>query len=439
MNHKTAFRQGMTDGIPIALGYMAVSFTFGIMAKNAGLTAFQAVLLSLTNLTSAGQFAGLGIITASASYIEMAFTQLVINLRYCLMSCALSQKLDQRTPFFHRFFIAYGNTDEIFGVCSCKEGKLNPFYSYGVIAVASPGWAFGTFLGIISGSILPGRVLSALGVALYGMFIAVIVPPSKSSRIIAGVVLMSMAASLIFTWLPLLNQISSGFRIILLTLLIAVPVGVVSAARQGSLLDRSLTVLVFLGFAMPSFWLALLLMLYFSIDLGWLPLSGLTSLNFATLSDTGKILDVARHLVLPILVGMVGGVAGTSRFLRSSMLEVLRQDYILTARAKGLPEHTVIFRHALRNALLPVITLLGLSVPGLIGGSVIIETIFALPGLGQLFYTAVMARDYPLIMGNLVLGATLTLLGNLLADLGYALADPRIRAGARSGGKGGGL
>ena len=139
------------------------------------------------------------------------------------------------------------------------------------------------------------------------------------------------------------------------------------------------------------------------------------------------------------LVGVVGGVAGTSRFLRSSMLEVLRQDYILTARAKGLPEHTVIFRHALRNALLPVITLLGLSVPGLIGGSVIIETIFALPGLGQLFYTAVMARDYPLIMGNLVLGATLTLLGNLLADLGYALADPRIRAGARSGGKGGGL
>ena len=221
MNHQAAFRQGMTDGIPIALGYMAVSFTFGIMAKNAGLTAFQAVLLSLTNLTSAGQFAGLGIITASASYIEMAFTQLVINLRYCLLSCSLSQKLDQNTPFFHRFFIAYGNTDEIFGVCSCKDGKLDPFYSYGVIAIASPGWAFGTFLGVISGSILPGRVLSALGVALYGMFIAVIVPPSKNSRIIAGVVLISMAASFVFTLIPLLNQISSGFRIILLTLLIA--------------------------------------------------------------------------------------------------------------------------------------------------------------------------------------------------------------------------
>lgn len=221
MNRKAAFRQGMTDGIPIALGYMAVSFTFGIMAKNAGLTAFQAVLLSLTNLTSAGQFAGLGIITASASYIEMAFTQLVINLRYCLMSCALSQKLEQSTPFFHRFFIAYGNTDEIFGVCSCKEGRLNPFYSYGVIAVASPGWAFGTFLGVLSGSILPGRILSALGVALYGMFIAVIIPPSKASRIIAGVVLVSMGASFLFSCIPLLNQISSGFRIILLTLVIA--------------------------------------------------------------------------------------------------------------------------------------------------------------------------------------------------------------------------
>lgn len=225
---------------------------------------------------------------------------------------------------------------------------------------------------------------------------------------------------------------------LLLTLLIAVPIGVVSAARQGSLLDKTLTVLVFLGFAMPSFWLALLLMLYFSIDLGWLPLSGLTSLNFAQFGVGGKILDVARHLALPILVGVVGGVAGTSRFLRSSMLEVLRQDYILTARAKGLPERAVIFRHALRNALLPVITLLGLSVPGLIGGSVIIETIFALPGLGQLFYMAVMARDYPLIMGNLVLGAVLTLLGNLLADLGYALADPRIRTGARQSGQGGG-
>lgn len=221
MNHRTAFKQGMTDGIPIALGYMAVSFTFGIMAKDAGLTAFQAVLLSLTNLTSAGQFAGLGIIVASSSYLEMAFTQLVINLRYCLMSCALSQKLDLKAPFFHRFFIAYGNTDEIFGICSCREGKLDPFYCYGAISVASPGWAFGTFLGVLSGSILPARILSALGVALYGMFIAVIIPPAKTDKIIRGIVLSSMAVSFVFTIIPVLNQISSGFRIILLTLLIA--------------------------------------------------------------------------------------------------------------------------------------------------------------------------------------------------------------------------
>lgn len=221
MNHKLAFKQGMVDGIPIALGYIAVSFTFGILAKESGLTLFQAVLISLTNLTSAGQFAGLGILTASASYLEMAFTQLVINLRYCLMSCALSQKLSSQTPFFHRFFMAYGITDEIFGICSMKEGKLDPFYCYGAICVASPGWAFGTFLGVLSGSILPARALSALGVALYGMFIAIIIPPSKNNRIIAGIVLVSMLASLGFTLVPLLNQISSGFRIILLTLLIA--------------------------------------------------------------------------------------------------------------------------------------------------------------------------------------------------------------------------
>ncbi|EFL52590.1 binding-protein-dependent transport systems inner membrane component [Solidesulfovibrio fructosivorans JJ]] len=216
-----------------------------------------------------------------------------------------------------------------------------------------------------------------------------------------------------------------------LTLLIAVPIGVASAVRQGGLFDRAATVFVFIGFAMPGFWLALLLMLLFGIQWGLLPISGLTSMDFNTLSPLGKTLDLARHLALPIFIYTFGSLAGMSRFLRSSMLEVLRQDYVLTARAKGLPGHVVIYKHALRNALLPVITILGLSVPGLIGGSVIIESIFALPGLGQLFYQSVMARDYPLIMGNLVLGAVLTLAGNLLADAGYALADPRIRLGGR--------
>ncbi len=217
-----------------------------------------------------------------------------------------------------------------------------------------------------------------------------------------------------------------------ITLLIAIPIGVISAYRQGSILDKALTVFVFIGFAMPSFYLALLCMTYFSVDLGIFPISGLTSINYEQLSTWGKIKDIAWHLSLPLIIGTIGSLAGASRFARSSMLEVLRQDYILTARAKGLSEEKILFHHALRNALLPIITLLGLSIPGLIGGSVIIESIFALPGLGQLFYGAVMARDYPLIMGNLVIGAFLTLLGNMLADFMYSIADPRIKfAGAR--------
>jgi peptide/nickel transport system permease protein len=216
-----------------------------------------------------------------------------------------------------------------------------------------------------------------------------------------------------------------------LTLLLAIPLGVVAARKRGGLFDKITTLLVFIGFAMPGFWLALLLVLHFSIELQWFPLSGLESLDYESLSPLDKALDLARHLALPLFVSTFGSLAGYSRFMRSSILEVLRQEYILTARAKGLPERLVLFRHALRNALLPVITLLGLSLPGLIGGSVIIESIFSLPGMGQLFYTAVMARDYPLIMGCLVLGAVLTLLGNVLADICYGLADPRIRGGLR--------
>ena len=221
MNRRTEFATGVKDGIPICLGYLAVSFTFGIMAKNANLSVWEAVLISATNVTSAGQFAGLSLITAGASYLEMAFTQLIINLRYCLMSCALSQKLRQSTPFFHRFFIAYGVTDEIFGISVSLKDKLHPFYSYGAISVAVPGWVMGTFLGIVSGNILPERVISALSVALYGMFIAIIIPPARGNKVLAGIVAISMAASLIFAIAPVLCQISSGFRIIILTIVIA--------------------------------------------------------------------------------------------------------------------------------------------------------------------------------------------------------------------------
>ena len=185
----------------------------------------------------------------------------------------------------------------------------------------------------------------------------------------------------------------------------------------------------FTGFAIPTFWLALLLMYLFGVKLGWLPISGLHSFGGAKLTGFAWLADVARHLVLPLGVATFGSLAGLSRYTRSTMLDVIGQDYITTARAKGLSERVVIYRHALRNALLPVITLLGFSLPGLIGGSVIFETIFAIPGMGQLFYMGVMSRDYPLVMGILVIGAFLTLVGNLLADLAYAFADPRIRHG----------
>ncbi len=220
---------------------------------------------------------------------------------------------------------------------------------------------------------------------------------------------------------------------LILTLALAIPIGVTAAARQNGLFDRASTILVFVGFAMPGFWLALLLMLWLGIAWPVLPISGLTSLDYARLGPWDRFVDICRHLAMPMFIYVFGGLAGMSRYMRSAMLEVLRQDYVLTARAKGLSERAVIYGHALRNALLPVITLLGLSVPGLIGGSVIIEQIFSLPGLGQLFYQAVMSRDYPLIMANLVLGALLTLAGNLLADVGYALADPRIRTGGGRG------
>jgi peptide/nickel transport system permease protein len=210
---------------------------------------------------------------------------------------------------------------------------------------------------------------------------------------------------------------------------VSIPIGVIAAYRAHSWFDQATTLFVFFGFAMPTFWLALLLMMFFGVHLDWLPISGLTSLNFRQFTFWQKVQDLGAHVTLPVLVAAFGGLAGMSRYMRGNMLEVIRQDYITTARAKGLPERVVIFKHALRNALLPVITILGLSVPGLIGGSVIFESIFAIPGMGQLFYGAVMARDYPLVMGELVIGAVLTLLGNMLADVGYALVDPRIRAG----------
>jgi peptide/nickel transport system permease protein len=208
---------------------------------------------------------------------------------------------------------------------------------------------------------------------------------------------------------------------------ISLPIGIYSAVKHGSLFDKSMTVFVFIGFSLPTFWLAIILMILFGIKLGWLPISGMRSLYYSELSFWEKVWDIVKHLILPVLVSSFSGLAGLSRYMRASMLEVLHQDYIRTARAKGLPENKVILKHALKNALLPVVTILGLSLPELIGGSFIFETIFAWPGMGRLGYEAVMMRDYPTIMGVGTIAAALTLLGNLLADITYAYVDPRIR------------
>jgi len=220
-----------------------------------------------------------------------------------------------------------------------------------------------------------------------------------------------------------------NFSAILLTLVIGIPLGITSAVKRGRLPDKLTTIFVFIGFSTPEFWLALLLMNLFCLNLGWLPVSGIASLDFESFNIIGKVLDVARHLILPIVISTFGSLAIISRYMRTEMVGIMTQDYIRTARAKGLDENSVIYKHALKNALLPIITILGLSVPGLIGGSVIFESIFAIPGMGRLFYDAVMARDYSVIMGMLVLVAVLTLLGNLIADVAYAYVDPRIRVG----------
>ena len=216
--------RGMHDGMPIAIGYFAVAFALGIKATSAGLTPWQSALLSFLNVTSAGEAAGIALLSVGTTYVELAFTQLVINIRYLLMSCSLSQKLSPKAGILHRLFVGYGVTDEIFGISSAVSGDLSPYYSYGAISVAVPGWTLGTLLGAVMGNVLPPRAVGALGVALYAMFLAIILPPARKSRIIAGLVAISMAASAALTVLCeklSLLWFTEGFRIISLTVVIS--------------------------------------------------------------------------------------------------------------------------------------------------------------------------------------------------------------------------
>jgi peptide/nickel transport system permease protein len=216
---------------------------------------------------------------------------------------------------------------------------------------------------------------------------------------------------------------------VLIIFSISIVLGTLASVRQNTWVDRSITLFVFVGFAIPGFWLALLLMYWTGVVNQWLPISGLHSPGYLNLSATAQFLDLLKHLALPVFISSLSGLAGISLYVRNGMLEVLNQDFITTARAKGINEKRVVFVHALKNAILPLITIVGLSIPGLIGGSVIAESIFAIPGMGKLFYDAVLMRDFPVIMGILTIGSFLTLIGNLLADLGYAWADPRVRKG----------
>ena len=210
-----SFSKGFKDGIPIGLGYLSVSFTFGMMAVRGGLTVLQAVLISMTNITSAGQVAGLELMLASAPMIEVALTQLIINLRYALMSLSLSQKLDGSMTTPHRLLFAACNTDEVFAVASGQKGPVGKRYLYGLILCPYVGWAVGTFLGAAAGTLLPDIVRDALGVAIYGMFIAIVIPPARKNRAVRLAVILAAALSCALYYIPGLNKISGGFSIII--------------------------------------------------------------------------------------------------------------------------------------------------------------------------------------------------------------------------------
>ncbi len=219
---KNEFLEGCQDAIPICLGYIAVSFAFGIEASKIGMTTFQAAITSLLNVTSAGQFSALDVIARNGSFIELAILQFIINLRYMLMSTALSQKLSSKVGTLQRLGISYGVTDEIFALSFFRKGSLDPLYSYGLIITSVFGWVLGTVLGAFSGQILPERLISCLGLAIYGMFIAIIIPDTRTNRTILCIVVSAMALSSVFAYVPVLaSHISSGVRIIIITVVVA--------------------------------------------------------------------------------------------------------------------------------------------------------------------------------------------------------------------------
>ena len=219
MKEHNNFLKGITDGLPICLGYISVAFAFGIFAIENGLSIFEAILISMTNVTSAGQLAGVPIIVSGGTLIELAVAQLVINLRYALMSVSLSQKLGNSVRMFDRFVISFVNTDEVFAVASGKDGKVGRIYLYGLILTPYLGWTLGTAFGAFAGNILPSSVVSALGIAIYGMFVAIVIPHTKKSKPTALCVLLAVVLSCIFKYVPVLAEVPAGFVIIICAVL----------------------------------------------------------------------------------------------------------------------------------------------------------------------------------------------------------------------------
>ena len=230
--NKAWFARGLRAGVPIGLGYFAVAFTLGIAARSAGLTAFQATLSSLLLNASAGEFVGFTLMSAGAGYLEVAIMEAVANARYLLMSFSLSQKLRPETGLIHRLILGWYVTDEVFGVSISAPGYLNPWYTYGAIALACPGWAAGTCLGVILGNIFPASVVSALSVGLYGMFIAIFVPPARESRTIRGMVLVSMGLSFFVNRASMFAGVSSGIKTILLTVILSAAAAILFPIRE---------------------------------------------------------------------------------------------------------------------------------------------------------------------------------------------------------------
>ena len=227
ISKKQAFLEGFRDGIPIGLGYFAVSFSLGILAKSAGLSPFQGFLATALTNASAGGYAGFTLIAAQATYLEVAIMTFIANARYLLMSTAMSQRMAPNTPLRHRLFVAFDITDELFGIAINRPGFINPYYSYGAFSIAIPGWSIGTALGIIAGNIMPARLVSALSVALYGMFLAIIIPPAKKDKVVLVTILVCFLLSYLASTLPLISNISSGTRTIILTVAISSIVAII--------------------------------------------------------------------------------------------------------------------------------------------------------------------------------------------------------------------